>query len=277
MIATPTLAFGDPEQAQTWLSDQLQSHWGPPPQTKRPDPRSWAVARVIAGDPFLQTRPIVRDQNNSLETEILRDMTHCTIAAHRYLPKGNGSRPIVACRYPQWAGVCIADDLVEQWTAHPDRRSALKSGLPDFLSRELTGKRAEALLFFAALGALFEQGHLAPHRSETGEILQALAGFDQKLQELGEGAAKHSLWLTDGRVLYVLHHGPPLSMCLGPKPDRSSQHTLRHKAAEGAPSVLITTSQSDAEGLDPAPIRIEPSVFAVEAQRPTELIRPSQA
>lgn len=269
LIATPTLAFGDPEQAQDWLSGELKNHWV---EAQNQDaPRSWAVARVIAGDPLLQTRPIVRGQNKSLETEILRDMTHCTIAAHRYMPQSPASRPIVSCRYPQWAGVVVADGLVQRWSEHPEERKALKSALPDFLSRELTGKRAEALLFFAALGACFKEGHLSPLRSEPAQVVQALKAFDETLTEISQGTHDTSVWLTDGRVLYVMHHGPPLALCLGPKPDRSSQHTLRHKATEGAPSVLVTTTYAGAATSESASA-IDATVFAVEAQRPTALI-----
>lgn len=269
LIATPTLAFGEPKDAQEWLSRELGEHWNEAPAAN--EPRSWAVARVIAGDPLLQTRPIVRDQNNSLENEILRDMTHCTIAAHRYLPQNPATRPVVACRYPQWAGVCVADALVERWSEHPEERQALKEQLPEFLSRELMGKRSEALLFFAALAACFEQGHLSPLRSEPQQILEALAAFDEKLGKISHSTKGTSLWITDGRVLYALHHGDPLAVCLGPKPDRSNQHTLRHKATEGAPSVLVTTTHADATVNPDAP-RINTAVFAIEAQRPTTVL-----
>lgn len=272
LIATPTLAFGDPEQAKEWLGAELREHWAQP-SAEPQAPRSWAVARVLAGDPLLQTRPIVRDQDNSLESEILRDMTHCTIAAHRYLPTKGSQRPVVACRYPQWAGVCVADDLVARWSEQPQEREQLKDKLPDFLRRELPGKRSEALLFFASLAALFAKGQLSPPRNDAPGVLEALDSFRQDLEEISPNAAPSTLWITEGRMLYVLHQGDPLALCLGPKPDRSAQHTLRHKAREGAPSVLLTTTRPDAP-LPEGATRVEAKVFALDSHRPAQLLLP---
>lgn len=272
LIATPTLAFGDPEQARQWLGSELREHWSQR-SFEAQAPRSWAVARVLAGDPLLQTRPIVRDQDNSLESEILRDMTHCTIAAHRYLPSKGSQRPVVACRYPQWAGICVADDLVARWSEHPQEREQIKEKLPDFLRRELPGKRSEALLFFASLAALFAKGQLSPPRSDAAGVLEALESFRRELQEISPSTSPSSLWITEGRMLYVLHQGAPLALCLGPKPDRSAQHTLRHKASEGAPSVLLTTTHPDAP-LPEGATQVEAPVFALDSHRPAQLLFP---
>lgn len=297
-MATPTDPFSDDREALKWLNGSFDAHWGEAtaipgqaataPEGADPDAqalssceaetlashspraaaRSWAVGSVLSGEPLLQTRPIVRDSGISFAQDLLRLSAPCTVAGYcSNLDAPQAPVPAVTpARFPHWAAIISADTLLQRWRDNPEERETLKQRLPDFLDRERPGRREEELLFLSALAAFHRHANILPHRATCEDLLLALQHFDRELIEISGEDHRLELWMTDGRALYALHRGPRAILLRGPKPDRSSQHTLHHKAKETPPAVLLTTTSQESGQTLP------PGVFGVEASDPETVL-----
>lgn len=94
-------------------------------------------------------------------------------------------------------------------------RENLAAMIPDFLRRNIRGQTDSEYLFHAILALLHDAGQLDNPDVNEGHALTAIGAavtlVERLAAEVGSKAASLSFILTNGRSMYALHHGTPMS------------------------------------------------------------------
>jgi glutamine amidotransferase len=136
---------------------------------------------------------------------------------------------------------------VGELSGHHAIRDRLLETMPDFLQRNIRGTTDSELLFHVVLSFLHDSGQLESVDVTNAAVASALRSTvtlaDRHAREVGAPLPGMTSVLTNGRQLYALQRGAPLSYVVRDRlPRRDSDAPAR--TAESVRYVLVTTPRS---------------------------------
>jgi hypothetical protein len=273
--ALPERPFHAPE----WVDEVLASRWAGyrTPAAAEPDApvpaRAWSVGCVLGIETLVQSRPVVRDPQESFLEDFMRPAAPCTIATFSATREASRPGDAAISRYERWIGGCSQDSLLETEAARAaGLRATLRASVPAFLQRSILQNHDDELLFFVFLARLHAAGGLGSAYAKPELIRGALTTLEADLAKtLGEDF-RINMMVYDGRNFAMLHRGGTLTTWVAPaRPEPRHRTGPRPMAGIPRGAVLYTLSPNGTR--DPSADPIPNGVFSVDPGNPAALDR----
>lgn len=273
--ALPERPFHAPE----WVDEVLASRWAGyrAPEAAQPDApvrtRAWSVGCVLGIETLVQSRPVVRDRNESFLDDFLRPAAPCTIATFSATREASRPGDAAISRYERWVGACSQASILD---LEPGRdanlRAKLRQSIPAFLQRSILQNHDDELLFFAFLSRLHAAGGLGSAFAKPELIREGLSKLEADLVEVLGEQLSLNMMVFDGRNFAVLHRGGTLTVWEAP-PRPEPRHRTGPRPMAGIPrgSTLYVLSPNGRRDLSADPI--PDGVFSVDPANPLAMQR----